>query len=252
MSAPHDRTNSDETSEEWSALATDAILVLEAIGGHCLGLPAGTSVWSAQGVAARVVLRANELLGATLNLINLSTPRAARTLARGLLECAFAAGALTTAPDTFVQMLKDDSNKSRRNQGKFILDRNLGNAGLNRVKLTRAIDAMDKKLELISPKRIAELGPFTSLYLQYQRLSDDSAHLTARSLEHYVSRTSEGWLSTIGAPNIADDVATLQLALQSALLTGAAVSEVLRLPNERQNAMALLLRMGDFANIKLI
>ncbi|WP_186111949.1 DUF5677 domain-containing protein [Burkholderia gladioli] len=245
-------TNSDETLKAWRVFATDAVGVLDAIGNRCLDLPCGTSLWSAKGVAARVILRSNELFGATLNLTSLGTLRAARMLVRGLLECTFAAAALTTKPDEFLTMLKNDSEKSRRNQGQFILDRRLGNGDLNRERLQRAVDAMDKRLQLISPKRVAELGPLVSFYLEYQRLSDDSAHVTGLSLEHYVNRTKAGFVIVLGESTVDDDVATLHLALRSGLLTGVAISDVLGYSTERQDAMALLLRMESLPKGKII
>ncbi|MBR8308212.1 MULTISPECIES: DUF5677 domain-containing protein [Burkholderia cepacia complex] len=244
--------NSDETLEAWRAVATDAAGVLDTIGNRCFDLPPGTSLWSAKAVAARVALRSNELFGATLNLTSLGTLRAARMLVRGLLECTFAAAALTTKPDEFLMMLKNDSDKSRRNQGQFILDRRLGNVDLNRERLQRAVDAMDKRLQLISPKRVAELGPLVSLYLDYQRLSDDSAHVTGRSLEHYANRTKAGFMIALGEPTVDDYIATLHLALRSGLLTGVAISDVLGYSAERQDAMALLLRMEPLPKGKVI
>lgn len=245
-------TNSDEALGAWRALAADAVGVLDTIGNRCFELPSGTSLWSAKGVAVRVLLRSNELFGATLNLTSLGTPRAARTLVRGLLECTFAAAALTAKPDEFLSMLKSDSDKSRRNQGQFILDQQLGNTDLNREGLRLAVDAVEKRLQLISPKHVAELGPLVSLYLDYQRLSDESAHVTARSLEHYVSRTKAGFMIALGESTVDDDIATLHLTLRSSLLTGVAISDVLGYPAERHDTMALLLRMEPLPKGKLI
>jgi hypothetical protein len=226
------RPESDAEADIWKQLAVDVTQTLENVGNRCLGLPAGTSIWSARGVAARITLRSNELLGATINLINLGSLAASRTLTRSLFECAFASAALTTRPDELVAMLKDDSEGSRRNQGRFILDRHLGSDDSQREALQQTIEAMDKRLRTVSPKKVAELGPIVNLYLQYQRLSDDSAHLTARSLEHYVVRGSDGWALVPSEANVAGTSATLRLALQSSLLAGLAVCEVLDFSTE--------------------
>ncbi|MEX3982251.1 hypothetical protein AB4Y45_25095 [Paraburkholderia sp. EG287A] len=236
----------------WELFAADVVRALEKVGNRCLTLPSGTGLWSTKGVAARIALRANEHLGATLNLLSIDAITASRTLARGLLECAFASAALTTEPDVFLRMLKDDSERSRHNQGNFILERGLGDDKLQLQKLRVAISAMDRKLELISPKKVALLGPLAAQYLQYQRLSDDSAHLTARSLEHYVARETAGWRAIPCEPSAEQNLATLQLALQSSLLTAFAVCEVLEFSLERTEVGGLLERLASMPQTRMI
>ncbi|WP_186131958.1 hypothetical protein [Burkholderia gladioli] len=148
-------------------------------------------------------------------------------------------------------MLKEDSEESRRRQGKFILAQRLGNDDLKREALGRLINAIDVKLQTISPKRVAELGPIVKLYLQYQRLSDDSAHLTARSLEHYVVHEQGGWILAPGTPSVHDNAATLRLALQSSLLTGLAICEVLRFSTEHHEVGTLLHRLETMPSTKV-
>lgn len=236
----------------WELLAADVAQILERIGNLCLRLPVGTLNWAAEGVAARIALRTNELLGATLALIGLNALVASRTLTRSLLECAFASAALTTKPNELVAMLKADSEESRRRQGKFILAQRLGDGELRRDALEELINAIDAKLKTISPKKVAELGPIVKLYLQYQRLSDDSAHLTARSLEHYVAREQGGWTMAAGIPSVLDNAATLRLALQSSLLTGLAICEVLRFSTEHHEVGTLLQRLEAMPLTKVI
>jgi hypothetical protein len=91
-----------------------------------------------------------------------------RTLARSLIEDAFCIAALLSEPAIFVEMLKADFDASRRNQGKFILAEDLITKGERRDKLQATIDAIDKKAEIMSPKKVAALGPLTRRYLFYQ------------------------------------------------------------------------------------
>jgi hypothetical protein len=108
-----------------------------------------------------------------------------RTLARSLIEDAFCIAALLSEPAIFVEMLKADFDASRRDQGKFILAEDL----------ITTIDAIDKKAEIMGPKKVATLGPLTRQYLFYQRLSDDAAHPSSRSLHRYMvtDASRSGW-----------------------------------------------------------
>ncbi|RQV91374.1 hypothetical protein DF019_03825 [Burkholderia cenocepacia] len=56
----------------------------------------------------------------------------------------------------------------------------------------------------------------------------------------------------LGEPTVDDYIATLHLALRSGLLTGVAISDVLGYSAERQDAMALLLRMEPLPKGKVI
>ncbi len=91
-----------------------------------------------------------------------------------------------------------------------------------------AIKAADK-FDTMSPKKIAELGPLTELYLAYQRLSDDSAHPSARALEHHVQANADrsGWNCMWCIGEQGQNAATLRFAILAALAIGVGVTQML-------------------------
>jgi hypothetical protein len=167
-----------------------------------------------------------------------------RTLARSLIENAFCVAALIAEPAAFVKMLKADSDASRRNQGKFILAEQLIATAAKRDKLQATMDAIDKKAEIMSPKKVAALGPLMRQYLFYQRLSDDAAHPSSRSLHRYMvtDASHSGWSGyKSGAGDQGENAATLHSAILAALPIGVGITQMLK--NKDGNA-----EFGDLAN----
>ncbi|MCT7328017.1 DUF5677 domain-containing protein [Ralstonia mojiangensis] len=213
-------------ADAWFALAHDTHAALASAVQAASTPPPGLAVWSPQAVAVRLLMRTCGNLEAVVVLTRQGLVAEGRTLARSLVENSFAAAALVKDPAEYVDLLKADSERSRRNQATFILQ-HLPNAGGDRGRLQQAIDAMDKAAELISPKRLALKGPLADQYLFYQRLSDDAAHATARALERHVTRTGGGWRYRHEPGTPAENAATLHCAVLAALGIGIAVTQVL-------------------------
>jgi hypothetical protein len=154
-----------------------------------------------------------------------------RTLARSLIENAFCIAALIAEPAAFMKMLKADSDASRRNQGKFILAEQLIATAAKRDELQATMEAIDKKAEIMSPKKVAALGPLMRQYLFYQRLSDDAAHPSSRSLHRYMvtDASRSGWSGyKSGAGDQGENAATLHSAILAALPIGVGITQMLK------------------------
>jgi hypothetical protein len=156
-------------------------------------------------------------------------------LARSLLEGAFAIAALHDNPEEFVAALHQDNAASRRLQSRHILDHRLGIDRVIEAKLKEVIDSVGKAKHM-SPKGIASLGPLRPQYLAYQRLSDDSAHVSARSLDRHVTRNEDnsGWMYSWGPGSPEDNAATLHAAILGAISIGIGITAMLN--DEHGNA----------------
>jgi hypothetical protein len=101
--------------------------------------------------------------------------------------------------------------------------------GVSRDKLQAAIEKT-KKAELMSPKKIAKRSPLVNYYLAYQRLSDDSAHVSARSLHRHmnVSKDRSGWNYRRVVGDKAENAATLHQTLLAAFAIGVAATQFLK------------------------
>jgi Family of unknown function (DUF5677) len=214
----------------WFKLAedTNAALMSAAVAASTVDK---TTSMAPEAIAVRVLLRSCGTLQGVILLTERGMVAEGRTLARSLIEDAFCIAALLSEPAIFVDMLKADSDASRRNQGKFILAEDLIARGEKRDKLQATIDAIDKKIEIMSPKKVAALGPLTRQYLFYQRLSDDAAHPSARSLHRYmVTHTSRsGWSGyKSGAGDRDENAATLHSAILAALPIGVGITQLLK------------------------
>ncbi len=214
------------TVDAWIALALDTHAALASAANAASPPPVGLAIWSPQAVAVRLLMRACGNLEAVVVLIQQGLVGEARTLARSLLENAFAVAALVAKPADYVDLLKADAEHSRRNQGNFIL-KHLPNSGGDRNHLQQAIDGIDKSLKLIKQKDLALDGPLAGQYLWYQRLSDDAAHVSARSLERHVARANGGWRYRCEPGTPEENASTLHYAVLAALGVGIGVGEVL-------------------------
>lgn len=182
-----------------------------------------------EAVAVRVLLRSCGTLQGVILLTERGMVAEGRMLTRSLLENAFCIAALNDNPDTFMKMLKEDSEASRHLQRKFINAKDLIASGAKREMLQAAIDCIGK-IKLMSPKRIAELGPVETMYLAYQRLSDDAVHLSAKSLDHHVrtdaARLEWNYKWCIGDQG--ENAATLHYTIQAALAIGIGITQMLK------------------------
>jgi hypothetical protein len=215
---------------DWFALADDVnkALMWVAVSGV---KAAKTSAWNPKAVAVRTLLRACGTFQGVLLLTERGMVAESRTLARSLIEDAFAIGALHDNPDLFVKMLKDDSNESRRLQAKFMMAEKLVTDSAAHDKLKAAIDRMEKA-DILSPKNVAALGPLLKQYLSYQRLSDDAAHLSAKSLDRHVFAAPKrtGWHYKIGPGSPDENAATLHHTILAALPIGIEITQRLGEP----------------------
>lgn len=219
---------STDTMERWLALAVDVHIGLLAAADESQEMARGVTNWSPEAVAVRLLLRSCRSLEGVILLCRHRLVVEARTLARSILENSFGATALGTeeSAQKYLQMLMDDAEKSRRNQGNFILDE-LPFASGDRAQLKEVTDAIDKRLALLSPKHVAELGPMLPQYIVYQRLSNDSAHATATALEHHVDRYAEEAWTYRFEPGTDDEIsATFRHGLLAALAVGLAVTKL--------------------------
>jgi hypothetical protein len=214
---------------DWFKLAedTNAALMRTAIAATST---VKTTSMAPEAVAVRVLLRSCGTFQGVILLTERGMVAEGRTLARSLIENAFCITALLVNPAATIEMLKADSDASRRNQGKFVLAEQLVAAGAKRDKLQATIDAIDKKAEIMSPKKVAALGPLQRQYIFYQRLSDDAAHPSARSLHRHMltDASRSGWIYKSGAGQQGENAATLHSAILAAIPIGVCITEMLK------------------------
>lgn len=227
-------------NQAWFDLAddTNAVLMKAVISATEL---AKTDSWNPLAVATRVALRSSGTMQGAILMAERGMTVQARTLARSLMEDGFCIAALDSKPDEFIEMLKADSEASRRLQGKFIQAQSLVEAGEPRDKLIAAIDALGKP-DILSPKKVAEMGPLTKQYLAYQRLSDDSAHTSARSINHHVfaNETHTGWCYRVGPATAEENAATLHQVVLGALPIAIGITQIVN-DEETNKAMPPLM-----------
>jgi len=187
-----------------------------------------TNSWDAKAVAVRVLLRSCGNLQGVILMCERGMVAQGRILTRSLMEDAFAMAALHDNPEKYLALLKEDSEGSRRLQGSFIILQGLVEKGETLDKLQAAMDALGK-LRPMSPKAIAELGPLNKQYLAYQRLSDDSAHTSARSLDKHVQADAQrtGWRYKWGAGEASDIAVTLHHAILAGIPIGVGLTQML-------------------------
>lgn len=190
-----------------------------------------TTSMAPEAVAVRVLLRSCGTFQGVILLTERGMIAEGRTLARSLIENAFCIAALLAESATFLTILKADSEASRRNQSKFILAEDLITKGEKRDKLQATMDAIDKKAEIMGPKKVAALGPLMRQYLFYQRLSDDAAHPSSKSLHRYMvtDASRSGWSGyKSGAGDQGENAATLHSAILAALPIGVGITQILK------------------------
>lgn len=112
----------------------------------------------------------------------------------------------------------------------------------------------NEKLRLMSPKKIAELGPLLSQYLVYQRLSDGAAHTTARALDFHVHRYTDGsgWIYKWGPGSKEENAATLNYACLAAISIGIGVSELLNAISQNATLSTHSERLNKMPPVKII
>ena len=150
------------------------------------------SSWHPKAVAVRLLMRSCGLLQAAILLSERGMIVEGRTILRGILEASFGIAALHDDAESYVNLLKSDSEASRKNQLKYLIDQQLIQQPNFAQQIQESIDNIKPKQKIINQKSIALMGPLACQYLAYQRLSDDSVHVTARSLNHYIKLNEDG------------------------------------------------------------
>ncbi|KAI3611866.1 hypothetical protein D8I24_0024 (plasmid) [Cupriavidus necator H850] len=227
MRFPIDNITATAPTDDWFILAQDTLVALEAAADDGMQRTRGAVNWAPAAVAVRLLLRACDNLAAVSLLTERGLVAEGRTLARSLIENSFAVAALHRKPGEYVEQLKADSERSRRNQAEFILH-SMPDSEADRSRLRQPVERIDKSLKLISQKALALDGPLKDQYLGYQRLSDDAAHVTARSLQRHVQLTEGGWHYRRQAGTEEENAATLHYAVMAALGVGIGVTEYLK------------------------
>ena len=233
-----DEVGIDEIRSEnadWFLLAEDLNLVLTTLAKSAMNSVRTTS-WDPKAVAVRLLLRCCSNLQGVILLTERGMTSEARTLVRSLLGGAFGLAALHDRPAEYVQMLKNDSEASRKRQAVFLLKQNLVPMEADRLRIQAAIDAAGK-VENISPKKLAEMGRLGRQYLVYQRLSDDAAHVSARAVHRHLEANADrtGWMYVWGPASKDANAATLHHAVLAGIPVGLAVSQMLA--DTKANAM---------------
>ena len=139
--------------------------------------------WSKEAVAVRLLMRSSGSFQGVVVMAERGMVVPARILVRSIIEDSFVAGALTAKPDEVIRMLRDGAGASRKHQAAFLIAEGLGGGSpQDRQRLEEAIDTMDGKARFFSPRKLAGLSSMLPQYLNYMRLSEDSAHPSATSL----------------------------------------------------------------------
>ncbi|WP_439886367.1 DUF5677 domain-containing protein [Pseudomonas sp. MBLB4123] len=219
---------------EWFQLAEDLNKALVRTALTAMEL-AKTNLLAPQAIAVRILLRSCGQFQGVVLLASRGMVAESRTLARSVLEGAFAIAALHDNPEKFLALLREDNSASKKNQGKYILAERLVADPANEARLREIVESMGK-VNYMTPKAIAALGPLTAHYLAYQRLSDDSAHISAKSLDRHVARNGDksGWLYSWGPGSPEDNAATLHGAILGGMSIGVGVTAMLN--DENGNA----------------
>lgn len=190
---------------------------------------ARTTNLSREAVAVRIAIRSCGTLQGVILLTERGMVTEGRMLARSLIENSFCMAALVDNAAAFLDMLRADSEASRRNQGKFIIAQKLGDSDVDRQRLQVAIDAIDRTADIMNPKKVAALGPLLVQYLVYQGLSDDAGHVSASALHRHVQRHPDGsgWDYRWLAGDQGENATTLHRTLLATLPIGIALTQIL-------------------------
>lgn len=218
-----------EANSDWFSLAKSTNLLTMRIVQEALDNVHATS-WSAEAIAVRLLLRAAGVYQGALLLAQRGMHVEGRIMARSLLEVSFSVGALTSVQSKYIQMLRDDHLKSRRNRFQTLQNQGHAKTPAERKALKEAIESLSKSLELISPKILASMSPLEFQYYAYQCLSDESSHVSASSLEHHVNAYEERayWEYKIGAGPPSEIAKTLFYVLYAMHPILIGVAEVLK------------------------
>ncbi len=224
-------------NEAWFRFAEDTNAALMRVVVTARETPVARGInWSKEAVAVRLLMRSCGSLQGVMLMAKRGMIVQARMLIRAIIEDCFYAGALTTKPDKVIAMMRDGAEASRLAQAKFIVDQQLGDSAEDRKRLEQAMDEMDKQASFLRPRKVAALSPMLPQYLNYMRLSEDSAHTSASSLNKHVDSNADGsgWGYKIGPAQQGEIESTLHRAMLAVLPVGVVVNQFM--PDPVNNA----------------
>ncbi|MBA6134841.1 MULTISPECIES: DUF5677 domain-containing protein [Pseudomonas] len=195
-------------------------------------------------IAVRVLMRACGTFQSVLLLASRGNVADARTLVRGLVEDSFMIAAICKDPEKFLKLFKDDANASRKRQTKLVIDN--GWAEGETLERLQAI-AAELTGKNTPVKDLAGHGVLEKQYLLYSRLSDDSAHPSATSLNHHVNAELDksGWRYQWKVADRDETSATLHAAFQGLVPVAIGVAEFLKLSEYGGALNAILLAIEN-------
>ncbi|MDO8379566.1 DUF5677 domain-containing protein [Phenylobacterium sp.] len=214
---------------EWFALAEDLNEVLQKTAVRAIEVNRGDN-FTPGTVATRLLLRSCGTFQAALLMAERGMVTEGQTLARSLLENAFCLAAIHEKPEKFIELLRADAEAARRMQGQFVIAQGLsaGSDPATQTRLREVVAAIGKDLNLLSPKKVAAMGPFIRQYLAYQKLSNDAAHPSATSLHRFMATTADrsAWIYRWGPGKDEEIAFTLSQAIHAATSVGVAFTQL--------------------------
>jgi Family of unknown function (DUF5677) len=189
--------------KEWFELADDANRVMQQITIRGVeGKGSRGKTLDSPVLATFVQIRSASMIQAVILLTERGMTIEARTMVRSLLENALCMGALHDAPDEFVKMFKADYEASQKAQANIIKAQAASLSPQDAKKLDDLIGKIEKGVQTLSMKALADLSPLKRLYLLYRVLSNDAAHPSATSLHRYLNSAPDkkSWSGFIVGP----------------------------------------------------
>lgn len=210
---------------EWFALAEDLNEVLQKTAVRAVEVNRGDN-FAPGTVATRLLLRSCGTYQAAVLMAERGMVTEGQTLARSLLENAFCLAAIHDKPSEFIGLLRADAEAARRMQGQFVIAQglNAGSDPATQKRLEEIVAAIGKDLKVLSPKKVAAMGPFFRQYLAYQKLSNDAAHPSATSLHRFMATTADrsAWIYRWGPGKDEEIAFTLSQVIRAATSIGVA------------------------------
>ncbi|WP_095159891.1 DUF5677 domain-containing protein [Pseudomonas sp. Irchel 3E13] len=217
-----------EANQELFGLAKDVNLLIMAMAQEALNT-VHTSSMDEEAVLVRLLMRAAGFYQGALLMAERGMYVECRAMARSVIEVSLAVAAMDGDKDKFMQMLRDDHLKSRRNRYQTLFGHSKDPEARQALKV--AMDQLEASLKLMSPKAVAALGSLESSYFTYQVLSDDAGHVSASSLDHFIE-PQEGrkyWSYKVGA-GAPDEVGlSLSYCLYGAIPVAVGIANLLKL-----------------------
>jgi hypothetical protein len=234
----------------WFGLAEDVNIALRRLVDLAENQIEGVSM-DPLAIGVRTLMRTAGMYRGALLLTERGMTSEARTLTRSVLDGAFAVAALLENPGPFIKMLKDDHEQSRIQQARFIRDQNLVS---DKRTITNLIKVIEKpgKFDFMSPKGLARKGVLLKQYIFYQRLSEDSAHISIKSLNRHVQRVGDGWRYRLEPGSVAENEATLYHAISAVLAVSIGMTELLEFSDLNQEFAVLSDRFAELPTAAII